>query len=248
MDELRAPANIAQQDKTHAPNRGMRTLTVALGLAALLALSPMVAAQSGCTEPEKNLQCTEFGTISMDSQRDIRGDPIDMSAVITLNTAYADQASRWLLFSVRNAEADGSNPVTIELVGFSTSFGDIVTTRVEHPSASELNLWVDTLDTPVGTPISIDLRVGSTERGAYRLETLVMAFDRGYAPIQDSSGNDASLFSFTLLGVNKETPGVGPDGASFMDGKKLPGFGVMPLLAILAAAAAAAAFVRRGQA
>lgn len=210
-------------------------LAAALGMAGLLALPP-TAAQDGCSEPGRNGQCTAFGSISMESQRDIRGDPIDVSIPINLNTAYGDQGTRWLLFSVRNVTSDGSNPVTIELVRFATASGDIVTTRVEHPTPNELNLWVDILDTPVQMPITLDVRVGSTERGAFRLETLVMAFDRGYAPVKDSGGNDASLFSFTLLGVNKETAAMQVDGGSISDGHKLPGLGLIPMAVALCAA------------
>ncbi|MFA5945095.1 MAG: hypothetical protein WC876_11595 [Candidatus Thermoplasmatota archaeon] len=220
----------------HLP-RSLPRLAGALGLVGLMALT-QVAAQNGCTQDGFNGQCTEFGSIAMEGQRDIRGDPIDVSVAITLNTAYEDQGARWLLFSARNVEQDGSNPVTLELTGFSSAYGDIVTTRVEHATANELDLWVDILDTPVGTPITLDLKVGATERGAFRLETLVMAFDRGYAPIQDSNGNDASLFSFSLLGVNKETPGVDADGGSLVDGKKLPALGLVPLAASLAVAVA----------
>jgi hypothetical protein len=221
-------------------------LRAALVLGALFAFAPSVSAQSGCTQAEHNVQCTEFGTISMESQRDIRGSFIDQSVAINLNTAYADQQSRWLLFSVRNVEADGSNPVTIEVTRFASAYGDIVTTRVEQPSPSEVNMWVDTLDTPVDTPITIDLRVGSTERGAFKLETLVMAFDRGYAPIQDSSGQDASLFSFTLLGVNEETASSGGDAHnSILDGNKTPGLGFAGMMAVLAAAVAVAVLARR---
>jgi hypothetical protein len=212
-------------------------LGFALGLAALLA-SPQVAAQdNGCSMAGRNAQCTAFGTVSMESQRDIRGDPIDVSIPIELSTAYADQGTRWLLFSVRNVTSDGSNPVTIQLTKFSTDSGDVVTTRVEQRTPNELNLWVDILDTPVQKPITLDVQVGSTERGAFRLETLVMAFDRGYSPIKDSDGNDASLFSFTLLGVNKETGGMQVNGGSLSDGHKLPGLEALPILAALGAAA-----------
>lgn len=228
------------------PTMRVRSTIAALGLVALLALAQPAGAQGGCTEAGKNVQCSEFGAITMDSQRDIRGDPIDLTATITLNTAYGDHAARWLLFSVRNVTSDGSNPVTITLVRFGTSAGEIVTTRAEHPSANELNLWVDTLDAPVGTPITLDMKIGSTDRGAYRLETLVMAFDRGYAPVKDSSGNDASLFSFTLLGVNKETAGVSADGGSIMDGHKLPGMEAIP--ALVAVTLVAAVLIRRRQA
>ncbi len=219
----------------------------AIILLGMVAFAQPAGAQSGCTEAGKNVQCTEFGSITMDSQRDIRGDPIDLTATITLNTAFGDHAARWLLFSVRNVTDDGSNPVTISLTHFSTYAGDVVTTRVEHPSANELNLWVDTLDAPVGTPITLDMKIGSTDRGAYRLEVLVMAFDRGYAPVQDSSGADASLFSFTLLGVNKETSGVTADGGgSLLDGHKMPGMEAGA--ALVAITLVAAVLVRRRQA
>lgn len=236
MDNQRGPFII---DPTPAGRKGRiaqrATLALSLGLAAVLAMSP-VGAQGSCAEPERNAQCTEFGRIAMDSQRDIRGERIDVSADVTLNTGYENRGARWILFSVRNVEADGSNPVTIELNHFTSPYGDIVTTRVDHETANELDLWVDILDLPVGMPIELDVNVGSTERGAFRLETLVMAFDRGYAPIKDSAGNDASLFSFTLLGVNDEAGAINPGGDSITDGKKLPGLGLIPFLAAVAAA------------
>lgn len=197
---------------------------------------------SGCSEPEYNVQCTEFGSIRMDSQRDIRGERIDLTAWIYLNTAYEDRNARWLMFSVRNVTSDGTSPVTLEVVRFGTEHGDIVTSRVEQPTPNEVNLWVDVLDTPVGTPITIDMKVGSTERGAFRVETLVLAFDRGYAPMQTASG-DASLFSFTLLGVNEETSGASGAGqVSLFDGHKVPG---LASLTILVAIGGVAAFLRR---
>jgi hypothetical protein len=236
MDRLTPPPSLTP-GRQRRPARSLAARpaawAAALALALLLGL-PSAAAQGGCAEDGRNMQCTGFGRISMESQRDIRGDAIDVAAAITLDTAYADQGARWLLFSVRNVEADGSNPVTIELDHFTSPYGDIVTTRVEHATANELDLWVDILDMPVGAPIDLALHVGATERGAFRLETLVMAFDRGYAPIKDAAGNDASLFSFTLLGVNKETGAVNPDGGSITEGKKLPALGAVPLLSAVA--------------
>lgn len=222
------------------PPRPMaRGVAAALVACALLALVPTANAQ-GCDVPGMNGQCTAFGTIAMESQRDIRGSAIDLTATFTLNTAYTDQGARWLLVSVRNVEADGSDPVTIELVRFGSEYGDILTTRVEHPTAHELNLWVETLDTPTGTPITLDLKVGATQRGAFRLETLVMAFDRGYTPIKDSYGNDASLYASTLLGVNKETGAVAADQGSLLKGNKVPGLEAGLLLAGLVGCAALA--------
>lgn len=235
MDKSRAPQSHCPPNpqSTVARRKRARIAASALTLVALLAFVPTASAQ-GCSEPGRNAQCTAFGNIAMDSQRDIRGSPIDVGVAIFLHTGYEDQGARWLLFSVRNVEQDGSNPVTVKLTKFASPHGDIVTTRVEDAKANELNLWVDILDTPVGVPIDLGVRVGATERGAFTLEALVMAFDRGYAPIQDSSGNDASLFSFTLLGVNKETANVNSDGGSLLDGNKVPALGFVPLLAILA--------------
>ena len=214
----------------------LRVLASAIAACALLALVPGAQAQT-CGQSGMNGQCTEFGSIAMESQRDIRGDAIGLTVTFTINTAYADQGSRWLLVSVRNVETDGSNPVTIEMTSFASAYGDILTTRVEQPSANELNLWVETLDTPVGTPITLDLSVGATERGAFQLETLVMAFDRGYAPVKDSAGNDASLFSFTLLGVNEETAAVSSDKGSLLRGNKVPGLEAVAVIGALVAVA-----------
>lgn len=233
---------VANKNALH-PRGAHRAASIgfALALVALVAASP-ASAQDGCAGAGRNGQCTDFGTISMDSQRDIRGQTIRVDIPIYLNTGYADQGTRWLLFSVRNVTSDGSNPVTIELTRFATASGNIVTTRVEHPSANELNLWVDILDTPVQIPISLDVRVGSTERGAFRLEALVMAFDRGYTPVREANGAEASLFSFSLLGVNKETAKVNADGGSLFDGNKLP---APPLAAVLGALGAALVLARR---
>ncbi len=212
-------------------------LAAALGACALLAFAPVAQAQDGCSAAGMNGQCTEFGSIAMESQRDIRGSAIDLSTTFTLNTVYADQGARWLLVSVRNVESDGSNPVTIEVVRLGSQYGDLLTTRVEQPGPNEVNLWAETLDTPVGTPITLELRVGATERGAFRIETLVMAFDRGYAPVKDAAGNDASLFSYTLLGVNKETGAAGDGDGSLLRGNKVPGLGAGTLVGALAAVA-----------
>jgi hypothetical protein len=76
-------------------------------------------------------------------------------------------------------------------------------TRTEQPSSTEVDQWADVLDVPVGQPIDLAVQAGATDKGAYRLEVLVQPFDKAYHTIKDSSGNDASLFSFTLLIVNK---------------------------------------------
>lgn len=201
------------------------------------------ARSSGCTEPEFNVQCNEFGTIRMEGQREIRGERIDLGTWIYLNTAYKDREARWFLFSIRNVTSSGGSPVTIEVVRFATEHGDIVTSRFEQPSANEVNIWVDVLDLPVGTPIMLDMKVGATERGIFRLETLVLPFDRGYEPMTDSSGNEASLFSFTLIGVNEETSGASGAGrVSLFDGHKVPG---LASLLVLVTIGGVAAFLRR---
>lgn len=213
----------------------------------LLAFAPVATAQGSCAENGMNVQCTTFGTIKMESRRDIRGDPIDVTAQIHLDTGYANQGARWVMFSVRNQTDDGPSPISIGLTKFSTASGDVVTTRVEQVKPSELNLWVDVLDLPVDKTISLELKVGSSERGAFSLETLVLAFDRGYAPVQDAYGNDASLFSFTLLGVNKETPSAAGDVDTLSDGKKLPAPGLIAVLGVLAIVASIVVIRRRSQ-
>lgn len=236
-----------QEFKSHytaqpSPKRARSSRMFAIPLILALASAALVGAASAqtspvepvCAEKGKNVQCTEFGSISMDAQHDIRGEPITVTADINLDTGYAHQGARWVMFSIRNVTDDGNSPVTIDVKGFSTPNGDIIVTRTDQVKASEVNLWVDVLDLPIGKPISLELRVGATERGAFALETLVLAFDRGYAPISDQDGNDASLFSFTLLGVNKETKSTaGDDVDSLADGRKLPSIGIVTSLVVL---------------
>ena len=76
-------------------------------------------------------------------------------------------------------------------------------------------------------------------QGAEQPRTLVMPFDRGYAAIRDG-GKDANLFSFTLLGVNRETASASRGGGGgLFDGHKVPGFEVPLALAIVAISALA---------
>lgn len=160
-----------------------------------------------CREPGLNVECTEFGTIKMKSQEDIKGKPVTVGAEIWLNDNYEDQNARHLMFSIRHDSKGGSSPVVIELVHFKTDAGEIVTSKVDHTKPNELNLWVDVLDTPVKTDIHLEVEVGVTERGAFVLETVVIPFDRGYDPIPADDGEDTTLYSYTLLGVNEETSG-----------------------------------------
>jgi hypothetical protein len=202
--------------------------------------TPAAADPSACTQPGKNVQCNGFGSITMDSQATIKGEPATLTIDIWLNSNMADQGARWILFSVRNNTSDGS-PIAISLDKFATPNGDVVTTRVDHDKANEIDLWVDVLDTPVQTPITIQVQVGSSERGAYRLEALVLAFDRGYETLKGSDGTEASLFSSTLLGVNKETGALAnAGGGSLLQGKKTPGLLVPGVVALLACAAVVA--------
>lgn len=178
-----------------------------------------------CHEPGKNIQCNELGVISMDSRYDIRGEPADVKVEIKLNHDFEDQGARWIMFSLRNNTAEGS-PVTIQPGKFATQHGEVLTTRVEHETPNELNIWVHVLDVPVGETITLTSTVGVTDRGAFTLEMLVLVFDRGYEPIKNSDGEDLSLFSFALLGVNQETGATNGGGLA----GSVPGFGVVAFL------------------
>ncbi|HVL88388.1 MAG TPA: hypothetical protein VM681_10370 [Candidatus Thermoplasmatota archaeon] len=220
----------------------------------IVAVGSLPAAAQGCSVAGWNTQCNQFGTIAMESQRDVRGAPIDLVVSVTLHTSFSDRDTRWLLFSVRNVTDDGGSPVSLAVTRFATSSGPVVTTKVDHERPNEANLWVHVLDAPVGAPIEIGLRVGVSERGAFRLETLVMAFDRGYTPVRQDDGSEASLFSFTLLGVNQASASVssggGPGsnggfGGGLLSGKKLPGPELVALAGGLGAAALVASRLRR---
>lgn len=173
---------------------------------------PAVAQEDSCGGSGTNGECNAFGSVFMDNRERVRGDPVDVDATITLNKSYEDQGARWILFSIRNITTQDESPVSIRLNTFSTDQGEVVTTRVDHEKPNELNLWVDVLDLPVNEPIELNVTVGVTEEGAYAIETLVLAFDRGYDPIKDASGENVGLFSYTLLGVNEATDPVDASG------------------------------------
>jgi len=204
----------------------------------LAMLAPAVQAQA-CSEGGHNVQCSEMGTIRMDSVREIKGDPIQVTSEVTLNSNFKDHGARWFLFSVRNVTADGTNPIVIKVDSFAANGNPVVTSKQDIKS-NEADYWVDVEDVPVGQPIHIDMTVGATDSGAFQLETLVMAFDRGYAPVTDSTGAQASLFSFTLLGVKQPTASMGAGPLS--KGYSVPG---LEAPAAVMACAAVALLARR---
>lgn len=207
--------------------------------------SSQTTSSDDCREREMNIECNAFGRIAMESQRDIRGDTIRVSTEIWLNTNLQDQGGRYIMFSIRNVTQDGGSPISVDLVKFATPHGDVITNQVDHESPNVLDLWVHVIDVPVEEPITLEVDVGSTERGAYRLETLVLGFDRGYEPIKGPDGEDASLFSFTLLGVNEESGSVSEGTGSTRIGA-LPGFGASAALVATVALAGILARKRRG--
>jgi hypothetical protein len=229
---------------------GNRAVAAVLVLA-LSALAPPTLAQMGTTTPTSdqgcvpagmNGQCNELGTILMDFQKDVTGTPVDVTTRITLETTFKDREARTFLFSVRNVTApgDGPSPVTVELVNFTSTSGEISVTKTERPGANELDMWVDVLDVPVHEPIDITVRAGATDRGAFRLETLAMPFDRAYHPIRGPDGAEASLFSFTFLAVNKQTEATASTSSTGLDHslvRSLPG--AEPVIAVAAIAVVA---------
>jgi hypothetical protein len=195
-----------------------------------LAISPGAAAQmpaqnTSCAPAGMSGQCNELGSILMDFQREIKGQPIDVSVRITIDNNYREQA-RYFLFSVRNVTVDEPTPVTLALKSFATSLGPVAVWKQESPGPHEINLWVDGMDIPVGQPIDLAVTVGVGQRGAYNLEALVMPFDRAYHPLIGANGMELSLFAFTWLAVNDPTTAAtGSNGVFDPDsvGRALPG-------------------------
>lgn len=222
-------------DRTHPPRRRAGAPALAALLLAALACAGTAQAESTCQEPGRNMQCSELGTIRMDNVREIRGSPIEVAVEVTLNSNFQEHGARWFLFSVRNLTGDGANPVTLKVTSFAAGGAPLTTNKVDE-RPSETALWVDAEDVPVGQPIRIDMSVGAAEAGAFQLEALVMPFDRGYSPITDSTGMEASLFSFTLLGVKSPSASVAAEALS--DGYTVPSLQVPAALAVLGVAAA----------
>jgi len=223
-----APARNPGKARFQAPRATgiVRSLAIVL---VLLASSVPAQAQDGCRESGMNVQCNAFGTIKTANQADVRGEAVSMTITTTLHRSYMEEGARYILFSVRHAPEFESSPVSLSLQGFSTPSGDVVVDKVDQPTDNEINIWVHVIDLPVGTPIALDVLVGADQRGAFRLETLVMPFDRGYESVSDSAGNEISLYTFSMLGVNKETSGGGGGGTLV----STPGFAMAPAIAAL---------------
>lgn len=238
-------------------DRWRTTFAIVIGLLMVLASVGVAAASHqpsssdepaiDCQKDGVNVECNDFGAIMMPITKNVKGDPVNLAVNITLETSYEDRGARWVMFSMRNITDDGDSPVTIGLGSFTSSSGDIVTTRVIQDKPSELNLWIDVLDLPIGEPITLEAEIGVTERGAFAIETIVIPFDRGYEPIKDAQGAPVSLYSSTLLAVNAATTATaaGDDG-SILDGNKVPGAAV-GLTVLLLAATAVTLSARRKQ-
>jgi hypothetical protein len=207
-------------------------------MAALLALvsaataaAPLADAQapaSNCAPAGMSGQCNELGTIYMEFQRNIDGQPVDLTAHITIDRTYREQEVRAFLFSVRNASTErGPSPVTVSVTRFATPNGDVSVTKSETPGPNEVDVWVDILDLPEHQPIELTAHVGVRDKGAFNLEVLVMPFDRAYHTVTMSDGAEASLFASTMLAVNGPTADTSGGSGVFPNnsvGKRLPGF------------------------
>ncbi len=219
-------------------------LPIVLILLAVSTLTPGAIAQTSvsttgkgsCVEAGYNVQCTQFGTIKMPNQVDIRGDAATVTITATLHDTFERAGARWVLFSVRHVpEGSGASPISVDLVDFTSAYGPVYVTSIDHDFPNEINIWVHVVDVPIGTPLELDISIGAGDRGAFRLEALAMPFDRGYEPIPDASGMDELLYSFSVLGVNKETSGGGGGGSS---GRSIPVMGpVVTAFALLACVA-----------
>lgn len=206
-----------------------------LVVVAPLAFAGVAAGQAGgsgadaeapdCKRDGYNVECNAFGAIRMESMRDLKGEPIDVSTGIVLQETFEDRDARWVMFSIRNTTADGESPVSIDLNSFESESGKVVVTRVDQPRPAELNLWVHVLDLPVDELMTLNVTVGVGERGAFALETVVIPFDRGYAPIEGANGEAISLYSSTLLAVNEETASTSSGEEGMLEtGNKTGGF------------------------
>lgn len=216
-------------------------LFTAMALAPGVAGQTDVIAQAGdlCAESGFNVQCSDFGSLKMENQRDIRGNPITMTITADISETYETSGARWVLFSVRHVPEGSTSPISLALSGFTSSYGNVYITSVEQDVPHEINIWVHVVDVPLNTPLELDIQVGASDRGAFRLEALAMPFDRGYEPIADVNGTDHILYSFSLIGVNKESSGVEPASEGSSGGRAIPVVGpVATTLALLACAIA----------
>lgn len=223
-----------------------RTAGATVAILVLLALGPLApgatAQGAACAPQGMSGECNELGRILMDFQREVQGAPIDVTVRTTITDAHREEA-RSFLFSVRNLTEGRTSPVSVGLVSFATAAGGVVVLKTEQPTPSQLDLWVDVLDVPVGEPIDLTVNVGVRDRGVYHLEALVMPFDRAYEPLPKAGGGDLNLFAFSQLLVNAPSGDAGGNGGLFRGssvGKALPGpepwllAGAAALLALLA--------------
>lgn len=237
--------HVTRMVKPHTTRNLLANALLCAGL--LMAfMAPGALASHGTTDCEqegKNTQCNALGSIAMETQAEILGEPILVHITTTVDDTHSQQGARYIMFSIRHDAAD--SPVSLSLASFETSKGEIFTERIDQPIPNEINVWVQVADIPEGKPIDIAVEVGSSDRGAFRLETLVMAFDRGYEPVRGTDGNDVTLFSFTMLGVNEESSSVASgSGASLIDRVRVPGPG-LPLATL--GVVAAGLWARRGR-
>lgn len=191
--------------------------------------APGAGAQgTGCQQAVANMQCSELGSIAMDAQDTIGGAPVDVTTRITITHNYQERNAQ---VPVRRAQRGHGTPgiATPEATRLTTASGDLRVADRRRPSATEVNTRVDVPDVPVGQEIQLTTRAGATDKDAYRLEVLVQPFDKDHHAIEDGSGsgNDASLFSSTLLIVNEATGAVSggtrPFGGEVGNALRVPG-------------------------
>ncbi|MHB8604360.1 MAG: hypothetical protein ACYDCK_03810 [Thermoplasmatota archaeon] len=216
------------------------SVAACLAVLAIVLGTPGIVAQQDCSTAGVNAQCNAMGSIRMDTEREANGAPVAITATVVVDNPYIDAGTRWIMFAVRNVSSDAS-PIQITFGGLSSDAGQIPIVTAKQDRAAEIDLWVMVLDVPLHTPITLNVTAGSTASGLFRIETLVEAFDRNYAPIPGDGNAPATLFSFTRLAVTKATSGDGTTAQSTATGnaRALPAIGVASSAALIALVALA---------
>lgn len=221
-----------------------KTLTlVTLALVSAATLAPLAAAQQ---PPASNAawrgQDNEFGSIRAPYMTDMNGERAPVEASIVLRKNFEEKDGRFYMFAFTTK----GTPLDVtfdHLIRADT--GEEMTCYQRQNDGGENKCFVDLHDMPpAGTEILMKGTAGSSKLGNHQIGMIVVPFTATWMRVQMSNGLDAELYGYTQINVIKAT-GVDESTLGGM-GNKVPGVGLVGLVAAGCVAIGLAALRRRG--
>ncbi|MHB8604490.1 MAG: hypothetical protein ACYDCK_04475 [Thermoplasmatota archaeon] len=147
-------------------------------------------------------ETNDLGSISMQYETLMNGTALPIDASVALrNTTFGDEQVTYVMFSFNTS----GTPLVAKFDSLATANGTDIAVTKKASLPNEEHWFADIHDLPKETPVLMRGTLDATDRGLYRVSAVVVVFNYRWEPLKLANGSTASLYSFTQVGVNKES-------------------------------------------